>query len=45
MKGTKRKQVAILFIISILVTFCLGVGLSYAYFSDSKTAENTLKLW
>ena len=43
MKGTKRKQVALLFIISLFAMFCMGVGLSYAYFSASlTTTEQTL---
>ena len=41
-RGTKRRQTTLLFIMAMLITFCLGVGLSYAYFSDSKTASNTL---
>ena len=43
MKGTKRKQVAIMFIISLLAMFCMGVGLSYAYFTATlTTTEQTI---
>lgn len=43
MKGTKRMQVALLFIISLLAMFCMGVGLTYAYFTASlTTTEQTL---
>ena len=44
MKGTKRQNLAISIIIAMLLIFCMSAGISFAYFSATKTsAEQTLK--
>lgn len=35
MKSTKRKEVMLFFILALMVAFCSGIGVSYAYFSAS----------
>ena len=44
MKGTKRQNLAIAIIVAMLLIFCMSAGISFAYFSATKTsAEQTLK--
>ena len=44
MKGTKRQNLALAIMIAMLLIFSMSAGISFAYFSASKTsADQTLK--